>query len=86
MTYLVGAILLIEIIRLILSIRDARTIATLNKKAMERQEKALEFEKTQHEEWKKLRQAELIELGELLKGSKELECIVNEFKQKLEES
>jgi hypothetical protein len=79
MIYLIAGILVIELIRLILSIQQDRQIRYLNNLAKERSAKAFELEKQQNEDWKQLRKMEIEELKELAQGSKILTDIINEF-------
>jgi hypothetical protein len=72
MIWLVGFLTAVEVIRLLLSIQDNRHVRELNRKVNKQQE-AWQAEQVR---W---RDAEIVELKELVKGSKELERIIEEI-------
>jgi hypothetical protein len=77
MIYLVGAILLIQLINLFLNNRAVRKVDEMNKTVMERQKQAIEDHQKKDIEWKAIQKAELQELRELVKGSKYIEGLIN---------
>jgi hypothetical protein len=80
MIYLVAGILVIEVIRLILSIKQDKQITWMNQQSVIRSNKAIEVDKDREEIWNKLRKAEMEELKELAKGSKVLEDLIESLK------
>jgi uncharacterized membrane protein (Fun14 family) len=73
--YLVVGILVFEILRLVLQIRESKRVNDLNKRVLENLNK--QFEETQV-----IRKAEIEELKELAKGSKFLEGFITGLENK----
>ncbi len=75
LTYIVLAILILEIARLALALRDARRVQHLNAKA-------LEEAKIWNAEHKALRDAEIADLKAMARDAGKLEQLIEEFKAK----
>ena len=73
-------ILVFEIIRLVLYMRDSRNVNKTNKTAREHQARNENFAKTMNEEWKLLRKAEIEELKQLTRESDTMREIYDEWK------
>jgi hypothetical protein len=80
MIWLVAAILLVESVRLAITVIENRRIDKVNKSALEHQQKALAFEQQQNQEWKTLRKLELEELKELAQGNQVMNDILKDLK------
>jgi len=78
-SYLLVLILIFEIIRLALYVKDSTRINKINKDAYAQRERALEFEKKQSEDWKHIRTLEIEELKELAKASDTMQEIYNDW-------
>ena len=75
MIYLVATIIVLEILRLVLQLRDSKRVKHLNKRISERLEE-------QYQETQEIRKAEIEELKELAKGSKFLERLMSGLEHK----
>jgi len=76
---LLAVIILFEIIRLIVYLRDSKAVKETNKKVAVWQSEALAKSEKHDAEWKELRKAELVELRELAKTSDTMKEIYDEW-------
>jgi len=76
-TGLLIMLVVLEIIRLYLTIKDTQRINKINERAGEQQERALDFAERQNAEWKRIREIE--ELEELARKSPTMKQIYDEW-------
>jgi ubiquinone biosynthesis protein Coq4 len=72
-------ILIFEVIRLVLYLRDSMRSKKINEGFMAQRERALDFEKQQSEDWKHIRALEIEELKELAKESDTMKEIYTDW-------
>jgi len=78
-TGLLITLVVLEIIRLYLTIKDTQRINKINEHVGDQQAKALEFAERQNAEWKRIREIEIKELKELAKESNTMKEIYDEW-------
>lgn len=76
---LLAMIVVFEILRLCLYIKDSFNASKVNRGIIEQQQRAFEFAKKQSTDWKKIRELEIKELKQLAKESDTMKQIYDEW-------